>query len=122
MKVLINVFSLFLILFLAAACDFNDEPNSSEARVNFKLVDAPADYDEVWVEVLSIRVKADYEGSESDEDESTWEEIIYDGPQMVNLLDLTGGNSLLLGTEDFPEGEIDQIRLILGENNYLMKG
>ncbi len=39
---------------------------------------------------------------------------------MVNLLDLTGGNSLLLGTQTFPAGEIDQIRLILGDNNYLV--
>lgn len=122
MKTILALFNLLLLVGLVSSCDVNDEPNSSEARVNFRLVDAPADYDEVWIEILALRVKVDYDGSDMEEDDSTWEEIIYDGPRMVNLLDLTGGNSLLIGSEDFPEGEIDQIRLILGENNYLMKG
>jgi hypothetical protein len=121
MKARNTVFSLFIILLLAGCEAFNDSPDSPEAKVSFRLVDAPAEYDEVWVEIVALRVKADYEGGEMDEDDDTWEEIVYDGPQMVNLLDLTGGNSLLLGTENFPEGEIDQIRLILGENNYLVK-
>ncbi|MDX5338830.1 MAG: DUF4382 domain-containing protein [Cyclobacteriaceae bacterium] len=122
MKTLLALFNFLLLVGLLASCNENDAPNSSEARVNFRLVDAPADYDEVWIEILALRVKVDYEGSDMEDDDDTWEEIIYDGPQMVNLLDLTGGNSLLIGSEDFPEGEIDQIRLILGENNYLMKG
>lgn len=122
MKTLSTIFGLFAILLLAASCDaFDDSPSSSEAKVNFRLVDAPGDYDEVWIEVLALRVKVDYDGGEMDEDEESWEEITYDGPQMVNLLDLTGGHSILLGSEDFPEGEIDQIRLILGDNNYLVQ-
>ena len=122
MRAFSTVFSLFAILLFGVGCDaFNDSPPAAEAKVNFRLVDAPAEYDEVWVEVIALRVKADYEGGEMDDNDDTWEEIVYDGPQMVNLLDLTGGNSLLLGTENFHEGEIDQIRLILGENNYLVK-
>jgi hypothetical protein len=121
MKALASLFSFFLILGLASSCDLNDDPNSREARVNFRLVDAPADYDEVWIEVLAIRVKVDHEESDVSEDESTWDEISNNGSTMVNLLDLTGGNSLLIGTEEFPEGKIDQIRLVLGNNNYLMK-
>lgn len=122
MKTLNPLFNLFLLLFLISGCDFNDQPAPREATVNFHLVDAPAPYDEVWIEVLAIRVKADYPGSDMDEDDSSWEEIVYGGSKMINLLDLTGGNSLLLGTEEFPAGELEQIRLILGENNYLMKG
>lgn len=115
-------FCLLATLLGATSCDsFNDSPSSSEAKVNFRLVDAPAEYDEVWVEVLALRVKADYDSSEMTDNDDTWTEITYDGPQMVNLLDLTGGNSILLGTENFPEGEIDQIRLILGDNNYLVQ-
>lgn len=110
-----------MILLANFACDINDSPESGQARVNFYLVDAPADYDEVWIEVLALRVKSDHQNSEMTEDEDTWNEITFEGSRYINLLDLTGGNSLLLGTEDFPEGEIDQIRLILGEDNYLMK-
>lgn len=122
MKTLTTLFSLFTVLLFAAGCDaFNDTPPSKEAKVNFRLIDAPVDYDEVWIEVLALRVKIDHEGEEMDDDDDTWKEIVYSGPQMVNLLELTGGNSLLLGTETLPQGEIEQIRLILGENNYLVK-
>lgn len=110
-----------MLLFATFACDINDSPEAGQARVNFYLVDAPADFDEVWIEVLALRVKAENQESEMTEDEDSWNEIIFEGSRYVNLLDLTGGNSLLLGTEDFPEGEIDQIRLILGEDNYLIK-
>ncbi|GAA0877484.1 hypothetical protein GCM10009119_04520 [Algoriphagus jejuensis] len=122
MKTQTTVLSLFILLLFAVGCDsFNDRPDSTEARVNFRLVDAPADYDEVWIEVLALRVKANHKGGEMDENDDSWNEIVYDGPKMVNLLNLTGGNSILLGSENFPEGEIDQIRLILGDNNYLVK-
>lgn len=114
--------SFFLMLLLAFGCEMNNEPNSNQARVNFRLVDAPGDFDEVWVEVIALRVKADFPESDMNEEEATWREIEYNGSQLVNLLDLTGGNSILLGSEELPEGKIDQIRLVLGDNNYLMKG
>lgn len=122
MKQLANFLFLSLIFLAAFACTTDDAPKSGQARVNFYLVDAPtAAFDEVWIEVLALRVKADYEESEMTEDDDSWEEIVFEGSRYINLLDLTGGNSLLLGTNDFPEGEIDQLRLILGEDNYLMK-
>jgi hypothetical protein len=124
-----NIFSYLLIACWAVfsmSCSSDDEnPSGESARVNILLVDAPATYDEVWVEVLAVRVKIDEDGIEDDDidddDESSWVEIIYDESQPINLLELTGGTSEHLGTENFPEGEIDQIRLILGENNYVIK-
>lgn len=114
----------------AVSCDMNDSPDDIQtgARVNFYLVDAPGNFEEVWVEVLAVRVKMDDNSmddddsmGDDDDDYSAWEEVPFEGEsQMVNLLDLTGANSLLLGTEDFEEGEIDQIRLILGTNNYVV--
>ncbi|WP_057937050.1 DUF4382 domain-containing protein [Algoriphagus resistens] len=124
-----NIFSYLVLTGLALvamSCSSDDDnPNSGSARVNFYLVDAPASYDEVWIEVLAVRVKVDQDGvddeMDEDDDESSWVEITYDESQPINLLELTGGNSELLGAEDFPEGEIDQIRLILGEDNYVIK-
>ncbi|WP_425636693.1 DUF4382 domain-containing protein [Algoriphagus yeomjeoni] len=126
MKNLFSYLSIIGMALIAMACSSNDDnPASGSARVNFYLVDAPASYDEVWIEVLAVRVKVDDDGIDDDDmdddDESSWVEIVYDESQPINLLDLTGGNSILLGTEDFPEGEIDQIRLILGEDNYLIR-
>lgn len=121
MKILLKSLTFCLLVLANFACDVNDSPKSGQARVNFYLVDAPADYDEIWIEVLALRVKANYQDSEMNDNDDSWKEIIFEGSRYVNLLDLTGGNSLLLGTEDFPEGEIDQIRLILGDDNYLMR-
>ncbi len=116
------------VMLFAVACSNDDEsPNGGNARVNFYLVDAPGDFDEVWIEVLSIRVKADDDSMDDDDqgdddDEFGWVEIPYDeSSPYVNLMSLTGENSLFLGSEDFPEGEIDQIRLILGDDNYVVK-
>ena len=114
-----------LTVFAMSCSSDDDNPNGGSARVNILLVDAPASYDEVWVEVLAVRVKVDEDGIDDDDidddDDSSWVEIVYDQSQPINLLELTGGNSEHLGTEDFPEGKIDQIRLILGEENYVIK-
>ncbi len=131
MKKYISYFLSALTVIFAASCNTDDSPDDlqGKARVNFFLVDAPGDFDEVWVEVLAVRLKMDDnslddDDTQGDDDDNydSWQEVSYEGEtQMVNLLDLTGANSLLLGTEDFDEGEIDQIRLILGTNNYVVK-
>lgn len=132
MKNLFNYFMLLGVMLFAVACSNDDEtPNGGNARVNFYLVDAPGDFDEVWIEVLAIRVKAeddsmddDAQGNDDDDDgnESDWIEIPYDeASPYVNLMDLTGENSLFIGSEDFPAGEIDQLRLVLGDDNYVVK-
>ncbi len=125
MKTIFSYFLLSGLALFAMSCSSDDEtPSGGSAKVNLYLVDAPASYDEVWIEVLAVRVKVDEDGiddDDMDDDDSSWEEIVYDESQPINLLDLTGGKSELLGSEDFPEGEIDQIRLILGDNNYVVK-
>lgn len=126
----ISSFLIALVALVAVSCDFNDQPEDREnkAQVNFYLVDAPGDFEAVWVEVLAIRVKMDDDDivdddDSDDEDDSSWVEIPYEeGSQMVNLLDLTGNNSLHLGSHYFDEGEIDQFRLLLGTNNYVVIG
>jgi len=89
------------------------------ARLSVSLIDAPADYDEVWVEVLALEVQP--QGSDED-DASAWISIENESEEKkVDLLTLTGGNALNLGTEEIPAGYISQIRLILGNDNYIMQ-
>jgi len=127
MKTILNYVFLGLIAAIGFSCNTDDELAAGSAKVNFYLVDAPGDFDEVWIEVIALRIKADdnnqgNDDSNDDSDESTWVEIPYEeGSRYVNLLDLTGENSQFLGTETFPEGEIDQLRLILGDDNYVVK-
>jgi hypothetical protein len=123
MKGFISYLMLMAVMLVGFSCSNDDEPSSADARINFYMVDAPANYDEVWIEVESIKVNVDKKGEDSghDSDEAGWVEIPYEAnSKYVNLLDLTGANSLLLGTEDFPEGKINQIRLMLGDDNYVV--
>ncbi len=121
MKTLIRSLVVALTVVFGFSCSEDDSMDGTTARVNFYLVDAPGDYDEVWVEVLAVEVKmADPTQGDAD---PAWIEIPNENAdKMLNLLDLTGSNAALLGTEEFPEGEIDQLRLVLGTNNYVMKG
>jgi hypothetical protein len=127
MKTILNYFTLALIAFVGFSCNNDDELDAGSAKVNFYLVDAPGDFDEVWIEVIALRIKADDNDPnndlDDDSDESSWVEIPYEeGSRYINLMDLTGENSQFLGTETFPEGEIDQLRLVLGNDNYVVKG
>ena len=128
MKTILNYFTLALIAFVGFSCNNDDELLAGSAKVDFYLVDAPGDFDQVWIEVIALRIKADDNDQnndddlEDDSDESSWIEIPFEeGSRYVNLLELTGENSQFLGSEIFPEGEIDQLRLVLGDDNYVVK-
>jgi hypothetical protein len=119
-----SVFFGLISVILATSCDMESNSDTSikagHAKVNFYLIDAPANYDEVWIEVLSVEVLM--KGNNEDNG-SAWINLPYESQdQKINLLSLTGGTSEHLGELEVPAGEISQIRLILGEDNYLMQG
>lgn len=122
MKNLIKSFFLGLAAILVAtSCDMERDESIAEgnAKVNIFLIDAPADYDEVWVEVLGVEILPKG-GNESNE--SAWINLPYEkNDQKINLLSLTGGASEHLGEVEVPAGEISQIRLLLGDDNYIMQ-
>lgn len=113
-----NVMKALCIVFLSIgviSCgkdDANNNDQEQDARVSVRLIDEPGDYDAVFVDVQDVVVK--YNGSD---DEVTIGEInagIYD------LLELTGGVSVLLVDDEIPAGNISQIRLILGSENTIV--
>ncbi len=107
--------SLLSITFFTS-CNDNDDENKT-STINVRMTDAPGDYDAVNVEVLDVMVKTD-----SNTDDSGWVSIGTANPQVYNLLDLTGGvNVLLANGAVVPSGNLGQIRLILGEDNSIVK-
>ncbi|MDN3668939.1 DUF4382 domain-containing protein [Echinicola jeungdonensis] len=107
-------------LIIAASCNPETEDQmNGNATLNVSMVDAPADYDEVWIEVLGVEVLT---GDDNEENESAWISIGNEAEDdHVNLLSLVGGNSAFIGSKEIPAGEITQIRLLLGEDNFLVK-
>ncbi|MCH7415744.1 DUF4382 domain-containing protein [Belliella sp. R4-6] len=124
-----NYHKILGLTFLAAIAAFTFSCNTEEengiaegkAKVNVFLVDAPADYDAVWVEVIGVDILPK---GENEDNGSAWINLGNDAADdnMINLLDLVAGNSAKLGEVEVPAGEISQVRLILGDNNYLLKG
>ncbi|MHA7130477.1 DUF4382 domain-containing protein [Algoriphagus namhaensis] len=118
MKKLFYLIPLLFVFLLAGCNDDSENPAGGSAKVNFYLVDAPGDFEAVWIEIIAVRVLMD---DSDEEDESEWIEITYDAnDRHVDLLSLVGENAAFLGTEELPEGEIKQLRLILGEDNYVI--
>ena len=85
------------------------------ALVNVRLVDAPGDFDEAWIEILGVEIKQ-AEGGEQ------WTFIEYQQPnQKVDISKLVGGGVLLIGRTELPVNAISSMRLILGDDHHLVK-
>lgn len=117
--------SLFMglaVLFFAASCDMQNNQITSpdgNAKVNVYLIDAPANYEEVWIEVLGVEILP--KGG-NEENGDSWINLAHESDdKKINLLSLVGGTEAHLGEIEVPAGEISQIRLLLGEDNYLIE-
>lgn len=106
---------ILLCLVVVSCSDSNDNTNGT-SRVVVKMTDAPGDYDAVFVEVLDVRIK-----NSSNSDDSGWVSVGNINPGIYNLLELTGGVTVLLADNEIPSGFVGQIRLVLGQNNSVVK-
>ncbi|GAB3653266.1 hypothetical protein GCM10028791_23320 [Echinicola sediminis] len=110
--------ALFVLLLLASCDNEVSKEMGGTARVNVSLIDAPAEYDAFWVEVLGVEILTK---GEDESDDSAWISIPHDSDEHhLNLLSLVGGNHASIGSREIPAGEISQIRLLLGEDNFLV--
>ncbi len=118
-KYQLKCFSALLVIFttlLFFSCNDNDDSKRT-STMSVRLTDAPGDYDEVNVEVLDVLIK-----NNSDTGEGGWISIGTATPQIYNLLDLTGGLSALLAESvTVASGNLGQIRLLLGDDNTVVK-
>ncbi|WP_203294893.1 DUF4382 domain-containing protein [Luteirhabdus pelagi] len=115
-----NVTNLALIMLLAVvvySCSDddsnpNDNPNNGTAQLSVQMVDAPGDYEAVYVDVEDVVVK--YGDDENEISVGNVNAGIY------NLLELTGGVTAELFDGEVEAGNIKQIRLILGGDNTIV--
>ena len=108
---------LFLIpcaLITWVSCSKNSD-SGANATMSVYLVDAPAAYDKVYLDIQSVQVKVSTDASEND-----WQTLNIGRKGIYNLLDFKNGLDTLLGTIVLPAGRINQIRLVLGTNNSVV--
>lgn len=113
--------TVFAVLFLLSSCDVSDDgsSNTPNGTLQVYLTDAPANYEAVWIDIQEVRIHVNEEG-DIDEDDEGWI-TISDDPMKVNLLELTNGELEALGETELEEGIYSQIRLILGDDNEIVK-
>jgi hypothetical protein len=100
------------LLILWSSCSKNDKNanTTGKAQLQVRLTDSPfPDAKEVWVDIQQVQVIMS----------DTSNPIVLD-PGLYNLLDFTNGKDTLLADAMIPPGTISQIRLILGDNNYII--
>lgn len=98
------VFSSMLLF----ACKKDDD--AQNASVQFRLTDAPGNYDAVYIDIQQIEIKA---GENS-------QLLTLARPGIYNLLDFTNGLDTLMADASVPAGRLNQVRLILGSNNSVV--
>lgn len=112
----------FVCLYFAG-CDINnDDPiyiddSSQTSMITVRLSDAPGDYNEVNIDVRDIMIKKSV-----NPDDQGWVSVgnIPAGGIIYNLLELTGGVTVMLADTIIPSAYLGQVRLILGNNNTIV--
>ncbi|MEX0845253.1 MAG: DUF4382 domain-containing protein [Balneolaceae bacterium] len=124
MKFFLNKYRLLsLIAVIAATLTFTAcDSNNGTGTLKVSLTDAPANYEEVNIEIRQVLVNQNENAEEPDEngeEENGWHAIMEDSIT-VNLLDYQNGGVLALGETELETGRYNQIRLLLGENNNVV--
>nr|WP_294934214.1 DUF4382 domain-containing protein [uncultured Flavobacterium sp.] len=116
-KYLLSLLAIVSVSALSVSCnDSDDSDQNGTSRVAVRMTDAPGDYDEVNIEVVDVMVK-----SSTSVDDTGWISIGNINPGVYNLLDLTGGINVLLADNQVASGYLGQIRLVLGDDNTVVK-
>jgi hypothetical protein len=108
------IMMLLAMVFIAGSCKKDNNDNTgggTPATLTIMLTDAPAGYDAVNIDILSVGVHVD----------SGWYDFDLENPGIFNLIDLSNGNTaLLVSGVTVPAGTITQMRLHLGDNNTVV--
>jgi hypothetical protein len=113
-KILSLTALIFSLLILPSSCSRTSNNSSAgNPRLQVVLTDSPfPDVSEVWVDVEQVQIIMS----------DTTNPIVLGGahPGLYNLLAFSNGKDTLLADATIPPGTISQIRLILGQNNYII--
>jgi hypothetical protein len=99
------------VLLIAAIWSCKDKDDSGTATFRVRMHDQAILYDSVNVDVQQVRIQVSGQG---------WT-ILNTQAGMYNLLDFQNGiDTLIVPPQQIPSGQLNQFRLILGQNNYVV--
>lgn len=94
------------------ACSKN-EASTGKSRIQVALTDDPGNYDAVFIDVQDVRIN--YTGDA----EKGWQSLAGVKTGTYDILRLVNGKDTVLADAQINTGKIQQIRLVLGPNNYV---
>ena len=97
-----------LLLAILSGCSKTDISPGS-VQLNFNLIDAPGDFQEVNIDIVSVKIIHNDSIIELETNQGIY-----------NLLEFVNGKDTLLVADEIPAGHLSQVRLVLGENNSVM--
>jgi len=107
LKKIMYVTLVGLLVMQLSSCSKDTKDNKQVAKLTVRMTDAPANYDEVLIDVQGVEVTGNG-GSAV---------MLNTTAKVYNLLELSNGVNALIATGDLNAGAVSQIRLILGTNN-----
>ena len=102
---------VFSTIMFIAGC--NESENDQNAVLQVMLTDAPADYDEVLIDIQDVQIHVS-----AVEEDGAWQSLQVN-KGIYNLLDFRNGMDTLLAFIELPPGMVSQMRLVLGPNNQV---
>ena len=113
-KLRLLLLSIICVLFISS-CE--DPDSSPKALLNLLLVDSPASWDSVFVEIKGVDIEVMVEGRETQT--QTFFLEYKSGDKRVKVSELVGGNTLLVGRSELPVGQITKATIVLGEDHSM---
>jgi hypothetical protein len=114
MKTRIQLLTLAVIASLSFfSCAKNETSATGKARLQVALTDDPGNYDVVNIDVQDVRINY------SNDSVKGWVSLPGVKTGNYDILRLANGKDTLLANAEIQTGRIQQIRLILGSNNFV---
>lgn len=95
------------------ACQRDNSTSAGHSRLQVYLTDDPGDYEEVVIDIQDIKINY------SSDSANGWQSLDNVKTGLYDVLKLVNDNDTLLSDAELPAGRIEQIRLILGSDNYV---
>lgn len=112
-----------LILFPFLFCFFScasEDLNRSNGLLNVFIIGSPGEFDEIWLEILGAEVRTT--GGRGTDNTIPVFLPNTQTNKRVNVAALTANSQFLVGRGEFSEGNILEIKLLLGDDNFVIVG
>ena len=113
-KLILGLPVLAVVLFYGCSKNNPASPQSGNGEVKMYMVDSPANFDAVFINVTEVDVH-----SATSDSSGGWF-VVNRTPHFYDLLTLRNGISTVLGDTMLSAGHYTQIRLILGSGSYVV--